>query len=250
MESMYDQALANMEDTLHFMTASVPRPKKKPYKDGFVFRYEEQTIHQAIVLKLARIVSGLHAARLLMEHGFVQEQGALQRIQDELDEDVQFLSVGAIQGKTPLHDNFLKNFWEEEFDAETALESTQKRSPIPRQKIRAYLAQALSLGTDMDPSRGVELHRTISKSYSGYVHAAAPHIMDMYGGNPPRFHVRGLLESPLHADHREDFWNYFYRAILAFGIAAAAFGDADKRNSIVQFADAFGKKAGHSYFPE
>ena len=38
----------------------------------------------------------------------------------------------------------------------------------------------------MDPSRGIGVARTVSKAYSGYVHAASPQIMDMYDGDPPR----------------------------------------------------------------
>ena len=41
--------------------------------------------------------------------------------------------------------------------------------------------------------------------YSGYVHAASPHIMEMYGGNPARFHVRGMHGTPRQDEHRDDF---------------------------------------------
>ena len=56
-----------------------------------MFRCVEQSIYQAIILKLARVVSGLHAALLLLEHGHIQEQAMFHRIHDELDEDILFL---------------------------------------------------------------------------------------------------------------------------------------------------------------
>lgn len=56
--------------------------------DSFVFRYEEKTLLQALIQKLARMVSGLHAARLLCDNGFLQEQRALQRMLDEFHEDL------------------------------------------------------------------------------------------------------------------------------------------------------------------
>lgn len=244
-DQLYDQALAHMERTVHGFAKRVPQPQDVPYKDSFVFRHVEKTVHQALVQKLARLVSSLHATRLLMTHGFVQEQAALQRVLDELQEDVTFLAFGVIFGKwTSLHDEYLAAFFEEEFDAETAIDSTQKRPMIPRKKIRAWIA---SMEGGLDQSRGVELTRTISKAYSGYVHAASPHIMDMYGGNPPAFHMHGMLGSPRHLEHRADLWNYFYRAIIAFGFAANAFGDEELFATIRKFADEFAHISGKDY---
>lgn len=245
-DQLYDRALALMELTVNSLALRVPQPQQVPYKDSFVFRHVEKTVHQALVQKLARFVSSLHAARLLTMYGFVQEQAALQRILDEIQEDITFLALGEIFGKwTSLHQDYLDAFFEEEFNAESAIESTQKRPMLPRKKIRAWIA-AME-GSDMDPSRSIELTRTISKAYSGYVHAASPHIMDMYGGNPPQFHMRGMLGTPRHDEHSADLWNYFYRGIIAFGFAAKAFGDDDLFNTIRDFADEFSRVTGNDY---
>ncbi len=69
-DRLYDDALRNMEATLASFEKRVPSPQRVPYKDSFVFRYAERTIEQAIVQKLARLISGLHAARILLEDGF------------------------------------------------------------------------------------------------------------------------------------------------------------------------------------
>lgn len=245
-DRLYNHALANMERTVHGLAQRVPPPKAVPYKDSFHFRYVEKSIHQALVQKLARVVTGLHAARLLMEYGFLQEQGALQRILDELHEDITFLALAVIYDRhTPLHQTYLEAFFEEEFDAESALASTQKRPMIPRKKIRAYISRVE--GTALDPSTGAELTRTISKAYSGYVHAASPHIMDMYGGNPPRFHVRGMKGTERQDEHREDLWNYFYRSIVAFALVAKAFSDDALFAQIQQFSREFESQAGKNY---
>ena len=140
----------------------------------------EKSIHQAIVQKLARLVSTLYATRLLLNHGFVQEVGALKRVLDEIQDDILFLWSG-IDDQSPLHREFLDAFFEEEFDADTALESTQKRKMIPRSKIRAHNARVIAniRGAPFDPSRTTEVLRTINKAYSGYVHAASPQIMEV-----------------------------------------------------------------------
>lgn len=113
-DSLYDEALRNMDAMLASFETRVPRPQRVAYKNSFVFRYTERTIEQAIVQKLARLVSGLHAARLLLNGGFFQEQAALQRMLDEFREDVMFLSYAAVQHDiTDLHREYLAAFYEE-----------------------------------------------------------------------------------------------------------------------------------------
>jgi hypothetical protein len=52
MDPLYEQTLQNMERALHMLTGRLPPPKRVPMAGSFVFRYTEQTIHQAIVQKL------------------------------------------------------------------------------------------------------------------------------------------------------------------------------------------------------
>ena len=219
------------------LASRVQQPQLVDIKKLRAYRHVEKTIYQAIVQKLARMVSTLEATRLLANHGFVQEQASLQRILDELHEDVWFLALGIIYGIKPLHQRFLDTFFEEEFDADTAFASSQKRRMIPRQKIRAYLANTEV--SPMDPSRGKEVFRTIDKFYSGYVHAASTQIMDMYGGEPPRFHMRGMKGTKNHEAYKEHLWNYFYRGTCALVVAAKAFGDEELTKKIYSLLSEF-----------
>ena len=249
LEQHYEDALRNMAQTVDGLASQLPQPQRIPHKTSFVFRYVEKSVEQAIVQKLARIVSTLNAAYLLMSHGFVQEQAALQRVLHELHEDVIFLCYSRIfNDVTQLHQQFLDAFYEEEFDAETPMESTQKRPMTSRKKIQAYIAR--QEGSGLDPSTGMELARTLTKAYSGYIHAASPQIMDMYGGKPPHFHVNGMLGTRRHDEHRRDLWNYFYRSILNFGLAAKAFGDQELFDQIHSFTVSFEEAAGKNYSPK
>jgi len=228
-----------METTLMTLEKRVPVPKFIEFGNGNVFRYVERSIHQAIIQKLARIISGLHAARILLGYGFVQELGALQRMIDEFQQDVMFLSHGVINNDlTELHMRYLDAFYMEETDTpEEPLASRQKRPLILRKKIYSYLAKLD--GATLDPYRGIETQKILGKLYFGFVHGASPHIMDMYGGNPPKFHVAGLLGTPRIDEHRNDLWNYFYRGIIAFAFAAMAFGDEALVSSIRKYRDHF-----------
>jgi hypothetical protein len=207
MDQLYRQALGIMHQTFDILTRKAGKPQRQPMGKGFVYRYKEKSIYQAIVQKLARVLTGLQAISILNRAGLLQEQAALQRILDEFQEDIAFLCFGIIfNDMTELHKEYLAAFYEEEFDdPESAIRSTQKRLMIPRKKIRAFVSKVR--GGGYDQSSMIEVGRTISKIYSGYVHGASPHIMELYFGSPPQFHISGGIDSPLYRDHTEDLLN-------------------------------------------
>jgi hypothetical protein len=223
--SFFAPTLQALEDAFRKLENKVPLPMRKPWLDSFVFRYAEQTIQQAIVQKLARMISGLHAIQVLIEHGLFQEQGMIQRASDEIADDVWFLSLGVIQNDiTPRHREFLEYFYAEEFtDPSNVVGSHKSRGMVKREKIRAYIESNLVSGPEAVRAKGVG--KVLTKAYSGFIHAASPHIMDMCGGIPPRFDINGAFKNFRYAEHARDALNYFYRSILAMAIAAKAFQD-------------------------
>ena len=132
---LFAVALKNMSATVHEFARLVPAPQKTPFGDSFVYRYAEKTPQQAIVQKLARYVTTLRGACILLEHGFVQEQATLQRVLDELHEDITFLALGVVFGRlTPLHQSYLDAFYQEEFDPSTGRPGPQDRPMVSRKK--------------------------------------------------------------------------------------------------------------------
>jgi hypothetical protein len=116
---------------------------------------------------------------------------------------------------------------------------------VRREKIVAYLARIKEAG--FNPSQNVEVNRTLNKMYGGYVHGASPHIMEMYYGSPPLFHVRGMPGTSLAETHRQDLWNYFYRGIASFVFTAKAFGDEALCDSVRVYMRDFAKANGKAY---
>jgi hypothetical protein len=208
---------------LEALASIVPAPQQVPYMDGFVMRYVEKTDQQAIVLKLARLISCVRAAEILLRTGHLQELGMLQRVLDETNENITFLCGPFIGGaREARHDQFLEYFWQEEFDEGVApMDAPQKRGMVSRDKIIAYNARTMPGG---DPSTNSKATTTLHKTYSGFVHGAAPHIMDLYGGDPPRFQTAGLLGTSRMFDSMGDFANYPYRALMTCAVAAKALG--------------------------
>lgn len=244
----YEVALSNLDLALKELINAVP-PPQVVLRHGYpAYRCVEQTIEQAIVLKLVRYISGLRACLLLLEHGFVQELGTLQRAVQDIEEDVTFLSLSIILGKhTDFHTRFLASFWKEEFDTTGPRPTSLPRDMVPRSKIRAYNADPN--GLNPDPSTTVGVVRTVSSVYSGFVHAAACHIMDLYGGHPPTFHTDGLPGTIRQEEHDEDLWNQFYRGILLMAEACMAFGHQELNEQLRIFAKQFAAADGRDYTP-
>jgi len=220
------------------VTARLPRPKQVNFSGAFVWRFTEQTVHQAIVQKLARLISGLRAATLLHENGLFQEQGAIQRILDEIGIDVVFLSLGATDDELgSLHKEYLKYFYQEEFDKpDDPLGSRQDRPMVSRKKIHAWLARRQEY--PIDPHTGSSVLNTIHKGYSGYLHAASPHVMEMYDGSC--FETGNLCGTRNHTAQANDLKTHVYRGVSYFGVATKAFGDqalVDRVYSLLQALD-------------
>ncbi|PHS26928.1 MAG: hypothetical protein COA84_05600 [Robiginitomaculum sp.] len=245
MDALYNSALEVMDQCFEILAQSIEQPCRIEKKNSFDYRYKEQSYHQAIIQKLARIVTGLQALNLLSKAGLYQDQAALQRLQDEFCEDVKFLSDGIKHNDfTEHHKDYLKFFFQEEFDdPDSAINSTQKRGMVPRQKIRAYITK--DRGNNGCQSKNVEVSRTISKLYSGYVHSASPQIMDMYYGNPPKFHLLETINSPLRQVYTDDILNYFWRALWAFVDSAEAFGHCELCDELIKYTRGFARNSGH-----
>ncbi len=225
----------------------VPPPVKISRLNLFVFRYEEESIEQCIVSKLARILTGIRTTITLNKKGFIQEQALMHRVLDELGEDITFLCYAVLSDEqTELHKRYLKAFFMEDFDDhKNPMTSRTNRPMIQRKKIRAYISRIEE--TELNPSTGVAVSKTLSQVYSGFVHAAAPQIMELYGGNPPRFHVHGMLGTPRVMEYREDLKNYVYRSLINLMLVALSFHMKEMVEELYKYRNEFEKNIGFDY---
>ena len=142
MDKIYTLALDVMGQSFEILSKKISLPCKVSMSNGYDYRYKEKSIEQAIIQKLARLVTGLQAITSLNKTGFYQEQAALQRMLDEFEEDITFLCFAIIFNDfTDHHQKYLDYFYEEEFDVpENSIASKQKRGMVSRQKnTRLYL---------------------------------------------------------------------------------------------------------------
>ena len=247
MSELFQESLTVMGNAFRRLESQLDAPERIPYKDGFIFRFKEKGLPQALIQKLARNITGLTAVDVLLTHGLSQEQGVIQRVLDEINEDIFFLAAAINTGVvTDKHEKFLAAFYDDPmFTAPTVAGRWNKPNLVPRKKVRAYVHETLS--DDDNTSAALDAGENLGTAYSGFVHVSSAHVMDMYGGNPARFHIKGMSETGRAAEFTRDAWNYFYRGLLATAAVAKVFGDGSLATVLAEYISKFEKESGTNY---
>lgn len=247
MPQLQAEAVMVMTNALRRMESSIPSPERVSVGNFFVFRYANRGILEALVQKLARHISGLNAVAVLLGAGYVQEIGVLFRTLDEIQEDIFFLASAETNGdRSERHAQYLQAFYA---DAVLSRKEDSLQIPkpnlAPRKKIRSHVTKVLGKGANV--SQALDAEESIGTAYSGYVHAASENIMEMYGGDPPQFHVQGMLGTPhIHSCER-NAETYVYRGLMAATVVAKAFGDKPLVGALYEFLARYESANAHSW---
>jgi hypothetical protein len=199
--------------------------KPRWQSDRNQFRHATQNAPLLVLLKGVRTVSLLKAALILFRCGHAQEIGILVRCMDESLEDMMLFlqDPGSDPSIEKAQARALREFFQEEFeDPNAALLTSASRDRVPRDKVRAAIA---SLGAQaINPHDHGQILRTIHSTFSGYVHGAYPHIMELYGGAPARYHMTGMAGTPRMAEMLRQLVNQTYRGILGAQLTSGKLG--------------------------
>lgn len=239
---VFAETLRRLTPLVQDLEGRVPPSQILSHEDGFIVRYKERLVEQAIFLKCAQLVSGLHASVALWQRGFMFELGILKRTLDECHDVIFFLAGAKITGKMePVHQEYLDWFFHD------LLREASKPSEVPRRKIVAAGARALPQD---DPSALIHSSRAVMEALSGYVHGASVHLMEIVGGKPPRIFPAGMLGTARQLEHGQELWSYFYRGVLAFALACKALGNQGAFEHLHAFGKELAAAAGKDYFPD
>jgi hypothetical protein len=244
---IYRETIAFIETGFREIESKCPSPEQVSLGGKKALRYKKKhhCIEIAMVLKMARYISGLNASLLLLKHGFFQELGSIFRTLDEFGEDMMFLALANTEELEEIHQQYLEQFFQEEFDTpNNAILSTQKRALLPRKKICGYIANDGKNG--LNQSDSVELSRTLSQAYSGYVHGASIHILEMLCGTPPKYALSGMTGTYRQSEFEYNFWDYVYRGLMSITLLAKKFGDSELVDKCYKFIEYFEKITGDS----
>jgi hypothetical protein len=217
------EALVLMEGCFKHLERVIPSPVFIDDEKGRRFEYGDESLEAAVVQKSARMISGLNASLVLLSKGYFQELGAIFRMVDEFSEDINFLCLPLLgKERTKLHDDYLQCFYQDEFDVPgDPLKSNQKRPMIPRKKVMAAISNLNE--NPVNSSDSQDIFRTLSQTYSGYVHGASGHIMEMYSYPPGGYHLQGMNSEERLNAFLDNMLDYTYRSLLSIMFVAMAF---------------------------
>ncbi len=228
------EALRKLNANYNSLSSFVPQPVRVQIGDFMYYRHLEQSDVLFCYLKGVKLVSTLNAALVLLRAGYTQEIGALCRMADDFIYEILFF-MGPVEQTGPSKDQIkmLKDFFKEEFEnPNDLLSSAQNRDMVPRRKINAAFGK---LSKDqLNPHDAQGTLETVHKAFSGYVHGAYPHIMELYGGFTPRYHMTGMLGTPRIKEWQNQLITYVYRAIMVTELNAKRLGAVAIEHAIRQ----------------
>ena len=245
-EDFIEQTLLRLQGHYDALDRNTGRIHFRAVGPNLQFRHETLSESLVCYLKGIKAISTLNACVILLRHGYAQEVGALCRMVDDFCNEIYFLlEPRGENGFSRDQIRFLEDFFQEEFDKpDDPLASKQKRVNVPVRKIHATFGKVAA--AEINPFDSQELLRTTHQAFSGYVHGAYPHIMELFGGNPPRFHTTGMLGTPRIEEWREQLLHYTYRILMTSVFVARKLDDEKVENDIralvVEFEEATGSK--------
>jgi hypothetical protein len=242
---MIDRSIGDLLGVLCRATTELgrhfPPPESADVHGGKAYRHrpEHRTPELLCYLKAVKLCSTLYGAGALAHNGLPQECYALCRIAEEMGEDILFMIKprGEDGVLSPLQQRFVQEFYQEEFDNPDPLQATQRRDRVQRRKLQAAILG--DGGGVLDPHTALETANTLHKTFSGFVHGAYEHIMDMCGDDPPRYFIDGMQGTPRIEEMRRTLPNYVYRGALSVEAVARICGRRDVVDALVERSQSF-----------
>ncbi len=241
-DSYLERTLSDLGVLYQEMAGKIEAPIFADFGGFRAWRYQTLTESLVCFLKGVKVLSTLNASMVLLRAGYAQEIGALCRMIDDFCNEIFFLLMpqdGKNFSKEQIQ--FLNDFFQEEFDKPAnPLGSTQNRVNVPIRKIHATFAKIAK--TELNPSDAQEMLRTTHKAFSGYVHGAYPHIMEMFGGPQPQ--TNGMLGTPRIDEWRGQLIGYVYRALMAAVFVARKLGFNEMESKAREMLEKFETETG------
>ena len=218
----YKEAVGHLERIVGLFEEELENPESA----HGAFLYRSPTVKHVCMLKGIRIVSGLNALLVLFEAGYVTEMGVLMRTISDCMNAIYFV-LEHFPELTPEVEKFVSDFFAEMMDEpEIGPDQSGKVYRTKVKKIHASRARLLSEHINFAVGRDM-VYKNYS-AYSGYVHAAYPNIMEIYGGERPySFHVQGLKGTPRLKEWETILVTFIRSAFLVFGYMAEKYDKAE-----------------------
>ena len=201
--------------------ASLAPPTRYQEETDRGYRYDAPDVRHFCLLKAARVVSALNASVQLARGGYAQEIAVLMRTLIECTTHIEYvLDLDDFAAHKAAVKAYVVAFFE---DTKRHAAAEIRKAQVPQRQVHETIGKTLDeiaaiYGDTTDRTPAAKLYWNTYRIYSNYVHAKYPECMDLYGGTPGRFHLRGMSETPKDLENLEQIASSIETASNAFVI--------------------------------
>jgi hypothetical protein len=184
------EVIERLDQWVHRLTAHLRPAAAVPTGHTFRWEFRERTPLVLLVAKAVRMASGLRAAMLLAEAGFVTEAAALLRMVSDYATEAFAVAEGELRGKpTKAQLDFVDQFFQRTTEPDEASNAEKKRYVGREELMKAHVRLSNDAGLDGEETRA--LLRLLNGIQDSYVHGAYSTAMELYHGGRQEFMLHG-----------------------------------------------------------
>lgn len=230
------EELEPLERIIRLLAAKLGAPVLQVTPAGKAFRYGSPDARHFCLLKAARALSDFNACIELARKGYLQEICVLIRTMVECARHLEYvIEPYSSEEHKAGAERYVREFFA---DGQRGASADPHKFQMQQGKVHDALGKVLDqisaeLGKDSNERKPAgALYRNTYGVMSNYVHARYPECIDLYGGKPGEFHVRGMSGTPKDAESLEILQSFATTLAQAFvmmiqGLKLKAIVDAD-----------------------
>ena len=190
--------------------------------------FREHIPHAVMIGKCVRVVSGIRAALVLADFGYVTECAALLRMVSDLCTEITAIG-GALNrgGELP---SAVRTFVDQYFDPKARTPEQFAAAERTRYVSREDLMKAevrLAENANIDGEQLRIVHRFLNMTYDAYVHGAYETTMELCNPDTGRFMMRGHLSPSKREEFVEAVFLKLHEVVVALEFTAAVTAHAE-----------------------
>ncbi len=189
----------------------------------------KHTPHTVMIGKCVRAVSGIRAALILADLGYVVECAVLLRIVSDFCTEIMAISSALNrEGELPhAVQTCVKQYFTPIPKTPEELEATDRTRYVSREKLLKEVGSFLSESANVDSEQSLPVLRFLNMIYDKYVHGAYETTMELCDPNASRFMMRGHLSPSKRQEFAEAVFLKLHEVVVAVEHTAAVTGQAE-----------------------
>lgn len=197
-------------------------PKMIPVGDNYLrLEFRQHLPHSVMVGKLVRAVSGIRAAQLLAENGYITESGSVLRMVSDFCTEVNAIGRALHRGgELPKAvAQFIDQYFQPKALTPEEYEKSERVRYVGREALmKGDLHAAANAGVDGEKMR--QVHRYLNMAYDAYVHGAYETAMELCEPRSGVFVMRGHPDPATRYLHEEAVVMKLHEVVTAIEITA------------------------------